>query len=143
MTVIETDVFRYVERQLYSYKDNLNRLQELREGVLHSSPRPEMEGRPMTHKSDPTALRGIKLAEISGSREAQWVDIITEILKRLPSDQRRLVELRYFKGHRRLPVWEELHISRSLFYAWNERVITLLVLLATQRSLLAPIKPLD
>lgn len=86
MTVIDGDVFRYVERQLYRYKGNLRRLQDELEGVLHSSPRPEREGRSKAHKSDPTALRGVKLAECSGSRDAQWVDVITEILKRLPPE---------------------------------------------------------
>lgn len=138
MTVVENDVFRLVERQLYSYKNDVLSLAEQRELVLHSSPKSEHEGNSKANKSDPTALRGIKLAAIDDTNTARWVSIISYAMTRMPEEQRKLVRLKYFE-ERKDNVWDELHISRTLFYHWRERIVWFIILLATQRGLLRPI----
>jgi DNA-directed RNA polymerase specialized sigma subunit len=138
--LIEREVIKRIERELYRYPENVKNINLKREELLHSTPRPEGETSGTNYISNPTLVKAVKLTEIAESEEAQWVELITDAMKTLPWEYQALIKLKYFEGMRNSSVAEALHISRSLYFAWRENAITYLVLMATQRGLLKPIE---
>lgn len=140
MQVVGKDVFRRVEKELYSYPGYLIMLQEQRQDILYATPRRETEGRAIGHVSDPTLARGIKLAGLAEGDTGRWANLIQYALSQLPREQQQLVKYKYFDGMKNDLVGEKLYISRRVFYVWREDIILYIVLLATQRGLLRPLK---
>jgi len=139
VAIIDKDLFRQVERELYNYQQNVRRLNERRESILHGSPYPS-EGRSKGRISDPTATRGGRLADIEGSEQVRWIECIHDCLRVMPREYKMLVKYKYFDKLKWWQVADRLHISASLYYAWRENVVLQIVLAATQRGLIQPIK---
>lgn len=141
MAIIEKSLFRKVEYELYNYQAHVKELNEMRAEILHVGPDktevPYLKG---NVASDATGKKGAKLAEIMESEQAQWIEVIHDSVRRLPRELKMLVKYKYFEGMKNEAATMRLHISRSLFYEWREDVVIRIVLLATQRGLIKPIR---
>jgi len=140
MAIIDKTLFRKVEYELYNYQKHIKELNERREELLHYTPRPEIGGRSDGYISNPTELKGIKRAHLPESEQGKWLRIIHDSFQLLPREHKALVKYKYYDGLQNEIVAIRLHISRSLFYEWREDIILRIVLLATQRGLVKPIK---
>jgi len=138
--IVEKSVFKRVERELYTYHQNLRDQANRRLALLHSTPRPDSIGRSEGHVSDPSQVKGVNLAAISESEQARWLNVIHDAFHSLPTDYKMLIKFKYFDKYRNEVVADKLHISRSRFYEWRENIVLYIVLLATQRGLIKPIK---
>lgn len=139
MPVISKELFRRIEHELYNYQDNVRKLNERRAEAIYGTPRHE-EGRSKGCASDPTAMRGIKLAKLDESEQARWLECIHAALENMPRELKMLVKLTYFDGFRWWQVAERMHVSRSLYFAWRENAVMHVVLAATQMGLIEPVK---
>jgi len=141
MAIIEKALFRKVEYELYNYQAHVKELNELRAEILQAGPeKAELPYLRSNIASDTTGKKGVKLAEVTESEQARWVEVIHDSLRLLPRELKMLVKYKYFEGMRNERVAMKLHISRSLFYEWREDVIIRIVLLATQRGLVKPFR---
>ena len=140
MAIIDKTLFRKVEYELYNYQKHVKELNEHREELLHYTPRPEVGGRSDGHISNPSESKGIKLAHLSESEQGQWLSLIHDSFQLLPREHKALVKYKYYDGLQNETTAIKLHISRSLFYEWREDIVLRIVLLATQRGLVKPIK---
>ena len=141
IAVIDKSLFRKVEYELYNYQAHVKELNELQAEILHAGPdKAELPYLKSNIASDTTGKKGAKLAEVMESEQAKWVKVIHDTLRILPRELKMLVKCKYFDGMKNEAVAMRLHISRSLFYEWREDVIIQIVLLATQRGLIKPIR---
>ena len=139
MAIIDKELFRRVEHELYNYQQNVRRLNDERESILYGTPYPS-EGRSKGRISDPTSTRGSRLAELEHCEQTKWIECIHDCLKVMPREYKLLVKYKYFDNLKWWQVADRLHISASLYYAWRENVVLQLVLAATQTGLIQPVK---
>lgn len=137
MPVINKELFRRIEHELYTYPQHVRELNERRAEALYGTPQ-RREGRSKGRVSDPTAARGDRLARLSESEQAKWVECIHEALKLMPMEYKMLVKYRYFDKHKTDDVADKIHISRALYFVWREYVILYIAMLATQKGLVQP-----
>ncbi len=137
MPIISKELFRRIEHELYNYQEHVRELNEARAEVLYGTPH-RFEGKSKGCASDPTAVRGIKLARLDETEQAKWVECIHDALEAMPTEYKMLVKYRYFDRMRPDMVARKLHISRSLFFKWRENIVLHIVLLATERDLVRP-----
>lgn len=138
MGLIDRDLFRRVEFELYNYQANARKLRERQEEILYSTPYPS-EGRSEGSVSDPTMARGLRLARLNESEQAQWVQCIKDALQLMPPEYRDLVRYKYVDGLKVEEIADRLHISRAWYFVWRENVVLYIIVLATQRGLIKPI----
>lgn len=136
---IDRDTFRRVERELYNYQANIRTLNEKRGSILHGSPY-RFEGRSEGRLSDPTSIRGGRLADLNNSEQAKWVQCIHDALQIMPTEYKTLVKLKYFDQLRTDTIARRLKVGRTLYFSWRENVVLYIAILATQRGLMQPIK---
>jgi hypothetical protein len=136
--IISKELFRRIEHELYNYQQHVRELNEARAEALYGTPH-RQEGRSQGRISDPTAVRGIKLAKIDNEEQTKWVQCIADVLEDLRKQEKReylmLIKLKYFD---RLPVWkccERLHIGRTLLFQWQREVIEHIGARAIERGL--------
>lgn len=139
MAIIDKDLFRRIEHELYNYQQNVQKINERRTNILYGTPYPS-EGRNKGRISDPTSARGVRLADLGESEEAKWVECISAALRAMPRELKALVKYTYFDGYKWWQVADKIHISPSLYYAWRENAVLQVVLAATQAGLIAPVK---
>lgn len=137
MPVISKELFRRIEHELYNYQQHVRELNERRAEAIYGTPHHE-EGRSKGCASDPTAMRGIKLAKLDESEQARWLECIHDALHLMPTEYKRLVKYKYFDGLKSDVVADRLHISRALYFVWREYVILYIAMLATQKGLVKP-----
>ncbi|MDX9816546.1 MAG: hypothetical protein RBT06_06375 [Smithellaceae bacterium] len=141
MAIIDKNLFRKVEGELYNYQRNLRKLNEARLDILYGgAERPTAGSMPEGHISDPTGAKGRAMAGLLDSEQGRWTEVMHDTFQMLPRELKMLVKYKYFDGMRNEETAMRLHISRSLFYEWREEVIIRIVLLATQRDLVTPIR---
>lgn len=128
---IPAAVRRFVEYKLYHYRELkavINEWQARREDLLHRGQQIDPSCPPPTQLSQrsPTenAVMQMLLLETKAQRESFWVRAIEDVLKILPEQERRLVELKYFdRLLTNTGVARELGISERLFYEWKDRIL--------------------
>jgi hypothetical protein len=142
LAIIDKNLFRKVEGELYNYQRNLRELNEARLDILYGgAERPKAGSMPEGHVSDPVGEKGRVMAGLWDSEQGRWIEVIHDTFQMLPRELKMLVKYKYFDGITSpYDLAMKLHISVSLFYEWREDVILRMVLLATQRGLVQPIK---
>jgi DNA-directed RNA polymerase specialized sigma subunit len=137
MPLIDKQIIRKVENQLRSYPQYLMSTAEQREALLHGTPTQDGERTCQTWKvSNPTMQRGVGLAELSEG----WPGVITQALRQMPGELQQVIQCYYFKNMNYLQIADRLHVSKTLVYAWKDNAVMYIVLLATQRGLIRPIR---
>lgn len=137
MPIINKEMFRKIERELYSYPQKLKIIIEQRSDVLYGTVIPEVSGISGGNIGNQTQSKALKLAELTDDK---WVKLISDAMTTLPEEYKILIQLRYFERKETESAVDQLHISRSLYFAWRENMIYYLMLMATQRGLMKPFK---
>lgn len=118
--------FRCVEKYLYNYDDEKQKLEEEKEDIIESSP-PEFEvgGKGRSRKSDPTALKTVKmLSDPSIVEREQWLSIVADVLEDFKDTEYwGLIQKRYFEKKPPTMVYMELHIQKTTMYEWRDEIV--------------------
>lgn len=137
MVLNKTNI-RKIEWHLYKYNDFKKYIYNMRENIIYTSNNVygESTSKPNTH-SDPTALKAMKLLEVS--EEEQWVNIINKVRKKLREENLNLEKFlvkKYFKNYTMIQIMMELNIERTTAYRWREEIILNVAILAIQEGLI-------
>lgn len=130
MALINNQLIRKIESELYDYPLNLQKINEQCDDIMNGSHYPDVSvsGGEM---GNTTQSKGLRMARL----ERGWTDLITESLATMPMQYSLLIRHKYFLHKDNNKTTDELFISRALFYAWKESAILCIALLATQRGL--------
>lgn len=122
---INKSVFRYIEHELYCYRETKRELNLCRESIIEGTNKPE-EGGSGSNISDPTGQKSIKLASSSFLAKAErTLNAIDRSLDILGDKHKELFNLRYMEGRPWREVYLEMNISdRSYFRLRRELVIS-------------------
>lgn len=99
-TKIKQATFRYIESELYDYKDTLKEIKRLRESIINSTSDDENTGGGQSNiPGDPTGALVSKLATHKTLQNLVKVtDAIQEAYEMLSDEHRSIVDLKYFKN---------------------------------------------
>lgn len=121
--------FLFVEHKLKEYPINKKIIAEYEaqtDHLLHGTRKP-MDGQPGgSDISRPTEATAIQLALLENTAKCEdfWIRAIEDVLDILPSEHKRLIELKYFEGHlSNVGVALELGIDERDFYRWRDRIL--------------------
>lgn len=118
---------RYLENELYHYKDNKKELALMHEEIEEASPSPP-DGMPRGNMtSNPTESKAIRLMS---SRTIIFLErrlnAIERVINRYKdnADMINLIRLAYLeRTHTPFGVMAELHISQTTFYRWRREIM--------------------
>jgi RinA family phage transcriptional activator len=119
--------FQHIEQELYSYHSTKKEIEQLKNDIIHSTPKP-FEGSRSNSVSSPVEA---KVSRLLTSKRIEFlqdvVQAIDEVFSELPDDKKRLVEMKYWKRPQLL-TWEgiamECNISRVTAFRWRDEIIT-------------------
>lgn len=129
---IEQHVFRFVEKELFRYMVNKSLVaswEQERKSITDESHHVFENARdrvPQNKITNPTESKVMRIMSMASKVDrARWYcQAIEDVLKTLPPEDKRLVELKYFQGIlTNTGVAKELHISRSEYYNRRNRII--------------------
>lgn len=138
LPIIDKKLFARIEKELYTYNSNVREINERREELLYSSPKPDSAARSQGRISDQTAMKAAKLSQINETDTVRWANVIHDSFERMPAEYMLLIKLKYFEGNSNQVVMDKLHVSQSAYYEWRENIVISILLLATQRGLVKP-----
>jgi len=121
---INKSVFRYIEHEMYCYKETKRELQMCREDIIDGTNKPDAGGR--SGISDPTGQKSVKLTSSTFMAKAErTLNAIDNSLEILGDKHRELFNLRYLEVRPWREVYLEMNISdRSYFRLRRELVIS-------------------
>lgn len=93
--------FKYIESELYSYKDTLKEIERLRDEILYGSAEIDenVGGGRSTIPSKPTEQIATRLLTHKTLRNLEEVaNAITDVYNLVSDDHRKVIELKYFKN---------------------------------------------
>lgn len=124
---IPTNVFRFVERELYDYpanKEFLRAYDAERIAIMQSNPQPDVHVKEGLGDRTPAAVIRLLALERKAGRIQWYVNAIEDVMRRLPELDQKLVELKYFQGYlTNEGVARELNIGRTTFYERRRIII--------------------
>src|SRR5690606_18120478 len=113
---LKKGTFKHIESELYAYEVTKKEIEQIREEILHSTPRIDNpEGRANT-PSDPTATTATLLMNHRRLDQLERIaKAIEQIYQELPDDKKKLIKLKYWTKPQ-TKAWEgiaqEINISR-------------------------------
>jgi len=121
---INKSIFRYIEHEMYCYKETKRELQLCREDIIDGTNKPDAGGR--SGISDPTGQKSVKLTSSTFMAKAErTLNAIDNSLEILGDKHRELFKLRYLEVRPWREVYLEMNISdRSYFRLRRELVIS-------------------
>lgn len=113
-----------MERLLYNYKDNIRKLIELKEKILHSSGSSEAGMPRSTDTTSITELKAIRLCEDKEILKLEEdISAVEEYIKGASDTEVLIIELKYFRlDLNNKKIAEMLRISESTLYRYLERI---------------------
>ena len=122
---IDRDIKKYIKTELYNYEKNKKKIEEIRSNIIDETP--FNDGQPRGNEtSDTTAKKVDKLITTRAILIAtEKVDNIDKALEKLTEQERKDVELIFFKGHSQ--VYAEMYdnISKDMYYNLMDKMIYL------------------
>jgi RinA family phage transcriptional activator len=120
---------RYIERELFFYRESLLKLARMREEILHRSPAPS-DNIGASRSSLPSEVTANKAIELVADQRIQHLERITfaikQVMDRLPPEKLKLVQLKYWARPQTLNwdgVAHELNVSRMTVLRWKREII--------------------
>lgn len=113
-----------MERLLYNYKDNIRKLIELKEKILHSSGNLEAGMPRSTGTTSITELKAIRLCEDKEILKLEEdISAVEEYIRGVSDTEVLIIELKYFRlDLNNKKIAEMLRISESTLYRYLERI---------------------
>lgn len=131
---LNKDYYRYIERELYNYRNSSKELKEIQDDIINASPSPSGERVQSSTLSDETATKAIRLT--SNARLGQLERTIKGIetgIRVLKNDEEqnklKLLQMKYFDCEytdKRIAM--ELNISDKTYYRWKNQIIHLMAI---------------
>lgn len=122
-----------LEHFLYNYYNELRELRDMKQNIIESSPSQftEIGGNVISHHSDPTALKGIKLStnkEIV--RREKWLKVVKDLIddmkvidKKEGKNYTGLIQKKYFDELGENQICDELHIEHTTYHQWKKDIL--------------------
>ena len=128
---IDQHVYKFVEAELRNYKINKILVAEYDKELEYAGARSTLSiasscGVTQKQISDPTHLEVVRIVanENRIKRARNYVKCIDDVLDELSSQDKKLVELRYFQDWLTdWAIYRELHIGKSKYYEDKHRII--------------------
>lgn len=122
---LEKHIKKYIKSELYNYEKNKKKIEEIEKDIIEESGFNDGQPRGNT-TSDTTEKKAEKLLTTKSLLIAtQRVNNIEKALNKLSEEERRDVELIFFKGHSQ--IYAEMHdnISKDMYYNLMDKMIYL------------------
>ncbi len=131
-------VFRYIEHELYNYKETKKEIQELREDIQEGMSVPLKEAVPgRGYISDPTSRKAMKLLTSKALKKMVGnVTAIDRALNRLNDDHRQLFVLKYQHALHWKKVCSEMPVSDRTYFRLRRELV---LMVAAEMGLLAEV----
>lgn len=122
---IDRHIKKYIKTELYNYEKNKKKINEIRDDIIDETP--YNDGQPRGNGiSDSTAKKADKLITTRAILIAtEKVRNIDRALQRLNEQERRDVELIFFKGHSQKYAETYDNISKDMYYNLMDKMIYL------------------
>lgn len=118
MAVYETKLkratFRYIESELYSYKDTKKEIKQLRDQIIHGKENDENIGGGQSNlPGQPTELVATRLATHKTLQNlVEVTDAIENVYKQVSDEHRSIIDLKYFDNHKLY--WDDVAYQLSM-----------------------------
>lgn len=127
MKELRKQTFQHIESELYSYKDTLKEIEELKNNIILSSGSSDGIGGTSNSIVSVTEIKGTALATNKRILHLERISkVIEKVLNEISEDQRKLIELKYFTKPQ-LNTWEgiaqKIPVSRTQAFVWRNAVI--------------------
>lgn len=126
---IKKATFKHIESELYSYKDTLKEIDELRKNIMFCNENDDenVGGGRSSFISDPTGRLGTRLATHKKLGKLEEIaNAIEKVYTGLPEEYQKLVRLKYWTKPQ-LKSWEgiaeDLHVNRATAFRWRDQVV--------------------
>ena len=120
---INNAVFRYIEHEMYCYKDTKKEMELYKEEIMEG--RPSSEVSVQSGPGDTTASKGIKLMTSPFLLKAEkTIRAVDNSLNMLCDNHRELFELKYIQGLPVNEVYLEMNISERSYYRIRRQLVT-------------------
>lgn len=131
---LQQSYYKYIESELYNYKNMVEELKEIQDDIISSSPAASGERVQSSSLSDETASKAVRL--ISSARlkrldeTVRAIDVGIKILKTCPEPGKyKLLEMKYFDcQYTDIRIAKELNISRETYFRWKRQIISLMAM---------------
>ncbi len=131
---LQQSYYKYIESELYNYKNMVEELKEIQDDIISSSPAVSGERVQSSSLSDETASKAVRL--ISSARlkrldeTVRAIDVGIKILKTCPEPGKyKLLEMKYFDcQYTDIRIAKELNISRETYFRWKRQIISLMAM---------------
>ncbi len=117
-------IYSYIELELKHYDYLLERLEELRQDILHSSPAPSLDAIQTNRISDVPYSKVLQLtSSVEIAHMSKMVKVIDRALTLLSEDHAHLFELKYRQGKTWQQCTMEMPCSRAKFFRLNTELV--------------------
>lgn len=128
-TKLKKATFKHIESELYSYKDTLREIENLRKDIMFCNENEDenIGGGRNNLPSSPTERIATRLATHKRLNQLEEVaNAIQKVYTGLPEEYQRLVRLKYWTRPQ-LKTWEgiaeDLHVNRATAIRWRDSVV--------------------
>lgn len=129
-TKLKKATFKHIESEIYSYKDTLREIDELRKNIMFCSENDDenVGGGRSSLPSSPTEQIGTRLATHKRLGKLEEIaNAIEKVYTGLPETHRKLVELKYWTRPQ-TKTWDgiavEMNVSRRQAFRWKDEIIS-------------------
>ncbi|MDI6617880.1 MAG: transcriptional regulator [Clostridiales bacterium] len=138
MSILSRKIYKAIERELYRYPIIQEEVTEARERIIYgNSTMYGNVGGGQSHHSDPTALKGIKLADPELVIKEAWINVIDKVIKKYKGTEiGKLMQLQYFEQRGPAYIQRKLHIERTTCFAWRNEIVISTALIAQKYNLI-------
>lgn len=121
---INKKIYNYIDFELSNYKTYEKKIEEIRKGIIDSSP-PPADGQPKGNKkSDPTLDKVIELSTpLAISRMEFNKACIDKALKKLDQVHNKFFELNYIKEDSMIKICNDMPIGERTYYRLKGKII--------------------
>lgn len=129
-TSVKKNTFRYIEGELYAYKDTVKEIKRLREQIIHDKEEDENSGgSPGNLPGDPTGMVATKLATHKTLQKmVEMVDAIDSTYEQVGDEHRAVIDIKYFGNHNLY--WDDvaykLSMHRNTVFKYRKEFIIVL-----------------
>jgi RinA family phage transcriptional activator len=133
-TRIKKATFKHIESELYSYKDTLNEIRNIRQYILSGANDDDREeinivkgANSVREPGDPTGRVATRLVSHKKlNRLEEITNAIEKVYTNLPDTHQELIKLKYWTKPQTLTwdgIAEELSVGRATAFRWRDEII--------------------
>lgn len=138
MGVIDRKTYKKIEFYLYNYRELAEFMEVHKMEIIERGNRELIDfGQGVSHRSDPTANRAVKLCKENVLETERWLKVVDKMKSKFKGTLKgELIRLKYERGMSEIVICRELNIERSTYYAWRQEVVLYAALVAAHARLI-------